>query len=48
MELTGNDFDFLNKKLSSLYVKAETLIEQDADPESLSEFCVKLTTLILY
>ena len=33
----GSDFDFLNKKLSSLYVKAETLIDQDANPESLNK-----------
>ena len=37
MKLMGSDFDFLNKKLSSLYVKAETLIKQDVNPESLNK-----------
>ena len=37
MELAGNDFDFLSKKLLSLYVKAETLIEQNTNPELLNE-----------
>ena len=42
MEPTGNGFDFLNKKLSSLYMKAETLIEQDGDPESLNELLCEI------
>ena len=37
MKLMGSDFDFLNKKLSSLHMKAETLIEQDVNPESLNK-----------
>ena len=42
MEPMGNEFDFLNKKLASLYVKAETLIEQDGDPESLNELLYEI------
>ena len=42
MEPTGNGFDFLNKKLSSLYVKGETLIEQDGDSESLNELLCEI------
>ena len=42
MEPTGNGFDFLNKKLSSLYVKAETLIEQHGDPESRNELLCEI------
>ena len=33
MKLTGNGFNFFSKKLSSLYVKSETLMQQDTDPE---------------
>ena len=42
MELTGNGFDFLDKRLSSLYEKAEMLIEQDGDPESLNELLCEI------
>ena len=38
----GKRFDFLNKKLSSLYVKAETLIEQDGNPELLNELLCEI------
>ena len=42
MELTGNGFDFLNKKLSVLQVKAKTLIEQDGDCKSLNELLCEI------
>ena len=43
MELTtGNNFDFLKKKLSSLYVKAEMLIEQDGDSESVNKLLCEI------
>ena len=43
MELTtGNDFDFLKRKLSSLYVKAETLIEQDGDYATLNKLLCEI------
>ena len=41
MELRGNGFNFFSKKLSSLYVKGETLMQQDTDPELLNELLCK-------
>ena len=37
MKPTGNNFDFLNNKLTSLYLKAVMMIEQDNNPEMLNE-----------
>ena len=37
MEPTGNDFDFLNNKLTSLYLKVDMMIKQDNNLEMLNE-----------